>query len=151
MIAFQSVLSPVGDLTVFAEREAVIVLTWGRSGEQNPNKITKEAVRQLNAYFDQKLTAFDLPLRAEGSAFEKSVWNAMLEIPFGQTLSYGDIAADLETAAQPVGNACGTNPIPIIIPCHRVLAAGGKMGGFSGDGGVETKRALLVHEGALLA
>ena len=74
----------------------------------------------------------------------------MLEIPFGQTRSYGEIAKTLGVAAQPIGQACGGNSIPIVIPCHRVLAADGKTGGFSGGTGVETKLALLRHEGALL-
>ena len=88
-----------------------------------------------------------MPLQVDGADFQRAVCAAMSAIPFGETRSYGDIARDLGGAAQPVGNACGANPIPVIIPCHRVLAANG-LGGFSGAGGVETKVALVRHEGA---
>jgi methylated-DNA-[protein]-cysteine S-methyltransferase len=92
---------------------------------------------------------FDLPLNPPGSDFQKKVCFAMVAIPGGQTKSYGEIAKNIESSAQAVGNACGLNPIPIIIPCHRVLAAGKEMGGFSGLGGLDTKRALLNLEDAM--
>ncbi|WP_372674439.1 methylated-DNA--[protein]-cysteine S-methyltransferase, partial [Aquicoccus sp.] len=101
----------------------------------------------LAAYFDGSRFSFELPLRVEGSAFQRAVCNAMLAIPPGETRTYGDIARDLEHPAQAVGQACGANPIPVIIPCHRVLAANG-LGGFSGGVGVEIKVWLLRHEGA---
>ena len=104
---------------------------------------------QLNRYFDGEIDDFDLPLDPPGTDFQKKVWSEMLKIPAGQTKSYGEIAKILNSAAQPVGTACGANPIPIIIPCHRILAAGGKMGGYSGLGGLETKTALLRLEKAL--
>ena len=91
--------------------------------------------------------AFDLPLRVEGSDFQRAVCDAMLAIPVGETRTYGDIARDLKAPAQAVGQGCGGNPIPIIIPCHRVLGAS-SLGGFSGAGGIETKVALLRHERA---
>ena len=73
----------------------------------------------------------------------------MLKIPYGETRSYGDLATAIGAMPQAVGSACGTNPIPIVIPCHRVIASGGEIGGFSGGQGIETKRQLLVHEGAI--
>ncbi len=85
---------------------------------------------------------------SRGSDFQRAVCDAMSAIPFGETLTYGDIAKLTGNSAQAVGNACGANPIPIIIPCHRVMGAGGKLVGFSGAGGVETKVQLLRLEGA---
>ena len=107
-----------------------------------------EAARQLDDYFAGKLTVFDLPLRPAGTAFERSVWAAMQDIPYGETRCYGDLAAATHSAPRAVGRACGRNPIPIIIPCHRVLGKGW-MGGYSGAGGLKTKEALLTLEGAL--
>ena len=92
---------------------------------------------------------FDLPLAPEGTAFQKRVYAAMQRIPFGGMRSYGELAAELGSAARAVGGACGSNPLPIVIPCHRVVAAGGGLGGFSGGAGASTKTWLLHHEGAL--
>lgn len=110
--------------------------------------LLREAAAQLTAYDRGALTRFDLPLRVGGSPFQIAVCDAMRAIPFGETRTYGDIAAELGSPAQAVGQACGANPIPVIIPCHRVLGAGGRLTGFSGGTGVETKVALLRHEGA---
>ena len=106
----------------------------------------EETGRQLAAYFDGKLRDFDLPLNPRGDEFQQSVCRLMLEIPYGETTTYGAIAEKLDTYGQPVGQACGGNSIPIIIPCHRVLAVDG-IGGYSGDGGVERKIELLKLEG----
>ena len=106
------------------------------------------AKAQIEAYFAGTRRTFDLPLRVEGSEFQRAVCAAMLEIPHGETRTYGEIARDLGQSAQAVGRACGHNPIPVLIPCHRVMGAGGKLTGYSGQGGVETKLALLRHEGA---
>ena len=146
-----SMHSPVGDLTITDEEGAIISLDWGwvPAEWQEETPLLLEAVDQLNDYFDGKRLDFDLPLNPPGSDFQKSVCFAMKAIPGGQTRTYGDIAKELGSAAQPVGNACGYNPIPIIIPCHRVLAAGQQIGGFSGDGGVDTKKKLLILENAL--
>ena len=105
----------------------------------------EQAMDQLERYFAGKLTAFDLPLAPAGSAFQQRVWSAMCEIPHGETLTYGELARRSNTAARAVGGACGANPIPIIIPCHRVVAANGS-GGYSGRGGLKTKSALLDLE-----
>ena len=101
-------------------------------------------------YFDGKLTTFDLPLALQGTTFQKNVWREMQKIPYGQVQTYGDISGTLNSAARAVGGACGKNPIPIIIPCHRVIGGGGKMTGFSGGEGVETKIQLLTLEGYYL-
>ena len=146
-----SLHSPVGDLTITEEDGKIISLDWGWVPEQwqSTTPLLEEAVEQLNRYFDAEIGDFDLPLDPPGTEFQKKVWAEMLKIPAGKTKSYGEIAKILKSAAQPVGTACGANPIPIIIPCHRILAAGGKMGGYSGDGGLETKKALLRLENAL--
>ncbi|WP_340148583.1 methylated-DNA--[protein]-cysteine S-methyltransferase [uncultured Sneathiella sp.] len=146
-----SLHSPVGDLTVTEENGVIISLDWGwvPAEWQSTTPLLDRAVDQLNRYFDGEIGDFDLPLDPPGTDFQKKVWSEMLKIPAGQTKSYGEIAKILNSAAQPVGTACGANPIPIIIPCHRILAAGGKMGGYSGLGGLETKTALLRLEKAL--
>ena len=145
-----SMHSPVGDLTVSEDDGAIVSVDWGWGAVQTETPLLLDAKRQLEAYFDADLKAFDLKLRPHGSAFKQQVWRAMLEIPYGYTETYGKIAAEVGAPARSVGGACGANPIPIIIPCHRVLAANGGMGGYSGDGGVETKVFLLRLEGALL-
>ncbi|MCG7493234.1 methylated-DNA--[protein]-cysteine S-methyltransferase [Thalassobius sp. Cn5-15] len=141
-----TVSSPVGDLTLTEEKGAITRLRWGTGGGDD-TPLLRQAEAQLGAYFAGTLTQFDLPLRVDSSDFQRAVCDAMSAIPFGETRTYGEIARDLGVSAQPVGQACGANPIPVIIPCHRVLSATG-LGGFSGDGGVETKVTLLRHEGA---
>lgn len=142
-----SMSSPIGPLTVVSDGSAITALQWGDGGTQDVTPDLSEALAQLAAYFDGRLTQFDLPLDLAGSEFQRRVCDAMSDIPFGETVTYGDLAARLGASAQAIGNACGGNPIPVIIPCHRVLAASG-LGGYSGAGGVETKVWLLRHEGA---
>ena len=142
-----SLESPVGTLSVFENHGQIIAVEWGDQIEGEATDVLIEARSQLNAYFSGKLKSFTLPLNISGSAFQKSVCQLMLEIPYAETLTYGDIAKKLNSSAQPVGGACGRNSIPIIIPCHRVMGAKDKMTGFSGSGGVKTKEALLRHEG----
>lgn len=144
-----SLHSPIGDLSVSEEDGAVVALDWGWGSEQTQTPLLVEAVRQLHAYFDGELTDFDLPLAPAGTDHQKRVWDAMCLIPYGGTLTYGELAREAGSIARATGTACGVNPIPVIIPCHRVLA-GNSLGGYSGDGGVETKVALLRLEGVLL-
>ena len=141
--------SPLGALTLFEEDGKIISLDWGAvdGGEETP--LLAEAARQLEAYFDGELTRFDLPLDPQGTAFQKKLWMALKTIPYGSTLTYGELASRIDSAPRAIGGACGRNPIPIIIPCHRVLAAGGRMGGYSGHEGTDTKEFLLRLEGAL--
>ncbi len=141
--------SPVGDLTVSEEDGKIIGLDWGWGRDQTPTPLLDQAIQQLNDYFDDQRDDFDLPLRPEGTPFQKAVWREMLKIPKGATKTYGDLSDTLNSAARAVGMACGANPIPVIIPCHRIVAANG-LGGFSGQGGVETKVELLRFEGVLL-
>ena len=120
-------------------------------GEQVPDHpLLQEASRQLRAYFSGRLTRFDLPLDFIGTAFQKKIWSALLQIPFGEVRSYGAIAASIgsPSASRAVGAANGRNPISIIAPCHRVIGATGALTGFAG--GLKAKRYLLDHEQAVL-
>jgi len=151
-VTWLSFPSPVGTLTVFAVNNSLVVLEWGRAAqcEKQPQPVLARARKQLDAYFDGKRKTFDLPLAPSGSRFQLNVWRAMDKIPYGKTRAYGDLASDLNSAARAVGAACGKNPIPIIVPCHRVLGANGQMTGYSGGAGIETKVQLLRLEGISL-
>ena len=150
-----SLPSPTGTLTLFSEHdgdgdETLVAVEWGRGSDANGSLLLDEAARQLDAYFAGRLHHFDLPLAPTGTDFQTAVWRALTAIPYAATRTYGDIAGDIGSVSRAVGQACGRNPIPIIIPCHRVVASGGRLGGFSGAGGVGTKRWLLGLEGAML-
>lgn len=146
--------SPVGRLALEADDDCVTSVRWASAGErarkEAPNAVLKEATHQLDRYFKRKLRRFDLPLAAHGTDHQKRVWAMMREIPFGETATYGGMAMALGSGPRAVGTACGRNPLPIIVPCHRVLASGGKEGGFSGGRGLPTKRQLLAIEGVVL-
>ena len=143
-------LTVVGPLTLEEHDGAIVRLGWGDAPDDlaggKPTALLTEAARQVAAYFAGTLTEFDLPLAPPGSAFQKHVWRAMAEIPYGDTWTYGELARRAETVPRTVGGACGANPIPVILPCHRVVAANGGTGGFSGKGGLATKSALLDLE-----
>lgn len=141
-----SLQTPIGPLAVTAEGDAVTRLDWSAETAGEASALLDEALAQLDAYFSGDLKNFDLPLRPTGSDFHQQVFKAMLEIPYGETGTYGEIAKQLGTYGQPVGQACGANPIPVIIPCHRILSATG-LGGYSGSGGTDTKITLLKLEG----
>ena len=141
---------PFGFMTLVARDGAIIALEWGGRTEGKPDALLIEAKRQLEQYFARKRTAFDLPLAPAGSDDEQRLWARMTKIPYGQTATYGELAHELGQVAREVGQACGRNPIPIIVPCHRVVGAAGALTGYSAPGGVETKRRLLQFEGALL-
>lgn len=148
------VTSPVGRLAIEADRDALTGLRWAsddeRARDQDMNPVLEEATRQLERYFARKLQRFELPLAARGTDFQKSVWKMMREIPYGETATYGGMATAPGSGPRAVGMACGRNPIPVIVPCHRVLGSGGKEGGFSGGQGLPTKRKLLALEGVVL-
>jgi methylated-DNA-[protein]-cysteine S-methyltransferase len=110
---------------------------------------TRPAREQISAYLAGKRSDFDLPLAPEGSAFQKRVWDSLQKIPRGETRSYGDLARSLRTAARAIGRANATNPICLIVPCHRVIGADGSLTGFAF--GEEIKRRLLQHEGVKMA
>lgn len=139
--------TPVGMISLVEDAGAITDVRWGgaTSGDQTP--VLQEAVRQVQAYFAGDLTRFTVPMSPKATPFQHVFYEALFSIPFGETRTYGEIAKMLDVPAQAIGQACGANPIPIIIPCHRVLGADG-LGGYSGLRGVETKVWLLKHEGA---
>jgi methylated-DNA-[protein]-cysteine S-methyltransferase len=141
-----SLHSPVGDLTVSEEDGRIVAIDWGWGRDQADTPVLLAARGQLQAYFDGELTDFDLPLAPAGSAYRQRVWAALCAIPHGETRSYLDITRVAGGSPRSVGGANGANPIPIVIPCHRVLATNG-IGGYSGGDGLDTKRFLLSLEG----
>jgi methylated-DNA-[protein]-cysteine S-methyltransferase len=142
-----SIESPVGALTITEKDGAIAAIGWGGERRADRTALLAEAERQLAAYFAGRLRRFELPLAPRGSPFERRVWSAMQEIPYGETRSYGELAHAVGSGPRAVGGACGSNPIPIVVPCHRILARSG-LGGYSGAGGLRTKTALLALEGA---
>ncbi len=138
--------SQLGPITLVEENAAIVALDWGGDGSDETTLLA-EAHRQLAAYFSHDLTNFDLPLAPKASPTLQRFLDALIAIPFGETKTYGEIARETGLSAQAAGQACGANPIAIIIPCHRVLGTG-NLGGFSARGGIETKVALLKHEGS---
>ncbi|HGY55610.1 MAG TPA: methylated-DNA--[protein]-cysteine S-methyltransferase [Caldithrix abyssi] len=146
--------SPVGKLRLSADDGAVTSILFVDEPVKNAatdDALLTEAADQLHAYFEGKLRRFDLPLRAEGTEFQKKVWQALRTIPYGQTASYLDIAKAIgnQKAVRAVGLANGKNPLTIVVPCHRVIGANGKLVGYGG--GLWRKEWLLRHEGALLS
>lgn len=143
--------SPIGPLTVFVENDAIIVIESGRaSGEAGTDPLLIETRTQLDAYFDGKMAKFDLPLAPDGTPRQKEIWETMNRIPYGTTMTYGELADLTGSVARAIGGACGANPIPIVQPCHRVVGAKNALTGFSFAGGAETKYQLLKLEGVML-
>ncbi|MHA3841367.1 methylated-DNA--[protein]-cysteine S-methyltransferase [Sphingomonas aestuarii] len=159
-LSFTTTPSAVGELTLVASDAGLVAVLWShddvdrvRLGERvadDDHPVLIAAATQLDDYFAGRRTAFDLPLDFRGTDFQKSVWAALLTIPFGETRSYGDIARQIgrPTASRAVGAANGRNPISIIAPCHRVIGANGSLTGFAG--GIEAKRLLLALENPTL-
>jgi methylated-DNA-[protein]-cysteine S-methyltransferase len=150
-----SMKTPIGVLKIEGDDEVITLVTLpdkdGKPVSATPNgslpAAVAKTVEQLEEYFAGKRTEFDLPLDLEGTAFQKEVWSTLAEIPYGKTVSYAELASMVgrPTAYRAVGQANGANPIPIILPCHRVLASGGRIGGYGG--GLAMKRQLLAIEG----
>ena len=147
----RSLETATGRVTVTEQDGALTAVTWGGEACNDDTPLLREAVAQLEAYFAGGRRDFDLPLDPGGNALQQAVWREMLAIPYGETRTYGEIAKAVDNLPQPVGQACGANPLPILIPCHRVVAAGGGSGGFSAPGGLATKYSLLKLEGARFA
>jgi methylated-DNA-[protein]-cysteine S-methyltransferase len=158
---YKDVATPVGRLRLVAGDDGVAAILWEKdpparvplamTPARGPHPVLAETERQLAEYFAGARTTFDLPLAPTGTPFQRKVWQALLTIPFGETRSYGEIAAQIgnPTAVRAVGAANGKNPISIVAPCHRVIGASGKLTGFAG--GLETKAFLLALENRLLA
>ena len=151
---YASLDSPLGRLTIAAENGVIRRLTWdGLMGRPTSAPTAARtcpaltaAIHQLRGYFDGDRAPFDLPLAPLASPLVQRVCAVMTTIPYGETLTYGAIAVQVGSGARAVGRACGANPIPILIPCHRVVGAGGKLTGYSGAGGTVTKKWLLDLE-----
>lgn len=139
--------SPIGRFWVEARDGAVTRAGWGDAEETGDDPLVAEALAQLAAYFDRRLTRFDLPLAPRVDPAQATFMAALSAIPYGETRTYGEMAKALGISAQTAGQSCGRNTIGVIVPCHRVLGAV-HLGGFSAPGGVETKVALLKLEGA---
>ena len=153
-LAITTMDTPIGPLRVEASPAGLRRVVFGGKGaarttSAGAQKHLDEALRQLRQYFAGKRDTFDLPLDLEGTEHQKRVWRVLLGIPFGRTLTYGEVAKRLgiPRSARAVGRACATNPVPVVVPCHRVLGGDGKLHGFGG--GLWRKRALLEHEGVL--
>ena len=145
--------TPIGPLGIVASDVGLQALLFDgrRIRVEGESAVLVEAERQLAAYFDGELIEFDLPLELHGTEFRRRCWLALASIPYGQTVSYGEQARRLglgSDAARAVGAANGQNPLPLVLPCHRVIGADGSLTGFGG--GLHVKRFLLEHEGALL-
>jgi methylated-DNA-[protein]-cysteine S-methyltransferase len=140
-----SLHTQVGDITVSEEDGQIVALDWGWGRDQASTRLLNRARDQLHGYFDGASAPFDLPLAPQGTAYRQRIWAALCRIPLGGTRSYQDIAREAGGSARSVGGANAANPIPILIPCHRVLATGG-LGGYSGGDGLATKRILLGLE-----
>ncbi len=128
----------------------VVALDWGWGRDQAETPLLLRARNQIQEYFDGERTSFDLPLAPYGTPYRQRVWAALQAIPYGKTRTYLEVAATAGGVARSVGQANGENPLPILIPCHRVVATHG-LGGYSGGDGIETKRFLLEHEARILA
>ncbi len=151
--------SPVGPLSIAGDDAGLHFIRFGsRKGAVKPDgdwqesecAVVREAIRQLEAYFERKLTCFDLPLGPTGTPFQMTVWRELQNIPYGEVISYGELANRIgkPRASRAVGTANGSNPIPIVIPCHRVIGSNGRLTGYGG--GLPIKEALLQLEGARL-
>jgi methylated-DNA-[protein]-cysteine S-methyltransferase len=152
--------SPIGRLELTSDGEAITSLSIERDGhlplEEHPERtapVLDEAARQLAEYFEGTRQDFDLPLRLDGTEFQRSVWDALGRLEFGQFTSYGELGAEIGRpgSGRAIGGAVGANPIPIIVGCHRVLSSNGRITGYSGGEGIPTKLWLLTHEGIMLA
>ena len=140
--------SPIGLIEIQGSENFLtsIYFVDTKNKDELDNAVTKEAARQLKAYFGKKLEQFDLPLDARGTPFQKAVWQQLQTIPYGRTCSYGDIAVKLSKpkAVRAVGAANGKNPLSIVVPCHRVIGANGTLTGYAG--GLDRKKFLLSLE-----
>lgn len=141
------IFTPMGPLTLFAQENRLTALVFGEFGSYDHLPLFEEARRQLEEYFDGSRQNFDLPLNPGGTDFQRRVWRTLLDIPYGTAISYRELArrADCPRGYQAVGQANGRNPLPILIPCHRVIGADGTLGGYSS--GLDRKRFLLDLEG----
>lgn len=143
----RAIETPIGPLTLEADENAVTAIRFSAGGAQDASPLLDAAEAQLREYFAGARRTFDLPLAPHGTAFQRRVWAALRAIPYGETRTYGELAAAIDSpnASRAVGMANHRNPLPIVIPCHRVIGANGTLTGYAG--GLEVKRRLLALEG----
>jgi methylated-DNA-[protein]-cysteine S-methyltransferase len=155
-VSIRRMPSPIGRIEILGDGSAITSLSIERDGvlphddiDERPDPVVDRAVEQLDEYFAGHRHDFDLPLSLAGSAFQLAVWEQLVALEFGEVVSYGELgmATGRATAGRAVGGAVGANPIPIIVPCHRVLGSDGRITGYSGGEGIPTKSWLLAHEG----
>lgn len=143
--------SPCGLMAISADNQGITSIRFvsESTAEASPSDLTQACCEQLEAYFEGRLTTFSVPLNPSGTAFQQQVWRQLQTIPYGHTVSYGDIADGIgkPTASRAVGMANGKNPLTIIVPCHRVIGSNGKLTGYAG--GLTRKQFLLALEGAI--
>ena len=142
-----SITSPFGPITLIEENGFLVKLEWNKQSNEISNSLLNEASNQLKAYFSGNLKDFNLPLNPIGTLHQVKTWKIINEIKYGDYLTYGEISNNIKSSPRAVGNACGKNPLPIIIPCHRVLTKKLDINGYSGKGGAKTKKYLLNLEG----
>lgn len=155
-VALRRMASPIGRIEVIGDGESVVALSIERDGRllwdqlpENPDAVLDRAVDQLEEYFAGHRRDFDVPVALAGTAFQLAVWEQLVTLGWGEVISYGELGRTTgrDTAGRAVGGAVGANPVPIIVPCHRVLASNGRITGYSGGEGIVTKSWLLEHEG----
>lgn len=155
-VALRRLATPIGRIEVVGDGEAIVALAIERDGmlphddlPEAPDAVVDAAVVQLEQYFAGERRDFDVPVRLAGTEFQKAVWAQIAELDFGAIASYGDLGRGTgrATAGRAVGGAVGANPVPIIVPCHRILGSSGLITGYSGGEGIPTKSWLLAHEG----
>lgn len=152
--------SPIGRLELTSEGKALTSLTIERDGQlpfdsvpEHSNRVLDRAANQLNEYFSGRRRSFSIPLAARGTEFQHAIWDQLTALEWGEVTTYGELGLGTgrATAGRAVGGAIGANPIPVIVPCHRVLGSDGRVTGYSGGSGIPTKLWLLEHEGILLS
>lgn len=144
-MGFISFHSPIGDLSIAEENNFIVSLDWGWGNFEEKTPLLKEAKNQITAYFNGQLKKFDLPIQPSGTIYQKKVWKILQTIPFATTKFYSELANIAGGSARSIGNANAANPIPILIPCHRIIGKH-NLGGYSGGEGIKTKTYLLNME-----
>jgi methylated-DNA-[protein]-cysteine S-methyltransferase len=154
--ALRRIDTPIGRIEVVGDGAAIVSLAIERDGrlphdghDEHPDPVTDLAIAQLEEYFAGARHDFDVPVSLAGTAFQLAVWEQLVDLEWGEVISYGELghATGRATAGRAVGGAVGANPVPIIVPCHRVLGSNGRITGYSGGEGISTKSWLLAHEG----
>lgn len=138
----------IGRIVITETGGKISSLSWAKTSVTSMGSdLLKCAKKQLEQYLKGERKIFDLPFNPKGNLNMRQIWSAISQIEWGKTMTYGEVGKNTKHSPRLIGRACSINPIPIFIPCHRILAAGHRIGGYSGDGGIETKRKLLQLEG----